>query len=55
MADRPEKATAKPPAQGTLAVGTGCVLVFLGAFLAGCVAFMIGVHSFFSAADQFMP
>ncbi|MFF4039108.1 DUF3592 domain-containing protein [Streptomyces sp. NPDC001816] len=55
VADRPEKATAKPPAHGKLAAGTGCLLVFFGVFIAGCIAFMLGVHAFFSVTDDFMP
>ncbi|MFS4092817.1 DUF3592 domain-containing protein [Streptomyces sp. AF1A] len=54
-ADRPEKATARPPAQGKLAAGTGCLLAFFGVFAAGCVAFMIGVHAMFSIADDVLP
>ncbi|GHI07450.1 hypothetical protein AQI88_20320 [Streptomyces cellostaticus] len=54
-ADRPEKATAKPPAPGKLAAGTGCLLAFFAVFAAGCIAFMIGVHTAFSMTDDFMP
>jgi hypothetical protein len=50
-ADRPEKATARPPAHGKLTAGTGCLLAFFGVF----VAFMIGVHAVFSVADDFLP
>jgi hypothetical protein len=39
--DRPERATAQAPARGRLMAGTGCALMFLGAFAAALVAFMV--------------
>ncbi|WP_210576775.1 DUF3592 domain-containing protein [Streptomyces sp. GESEQ-4] len=53
LPDRPERATAHAPARGKLAAGSGCVLLFLGFFIAFCIAFMIIVHAFFSAAEGF--
>ncbi|MFI2200715.1 DUF3592 domain-containing protein [Streptomyces sp. NPDC020192] len=55
VADRPEKATAKPPAHGRLAAGTGFLLTFFGVFVAGCIAFMISAHGVFSGTGDFMP
>lgn len=53
-ADRPDRATAKPPARGRLAAGTGCLLAFLGVMAAFSIAFMIGVHEAFSLAGDFL-
>ncbi|MGQ4482518.1 DUF3592 domain-containing protein [Streptomyces sp. SAS_276] len=53
-ADHPEQATAHAPARGKLAAGTGCVLVFLGVFIAFCIGFMLVVHEMFTAADDFL-
>ncbi|MDH6215959.1 DUF3592 domain-containing protein [Streptomyces pseudovenezuelae] len=53
-ADRPDRATAKPPARGRLAAGTGCLLTFLGVMAAFCIAFMIGVHEAFSLAGDYL-
>ncbi|MFE0512400.1 DUF3592 domain-containing protein [Streptomyces sp. NPDC058964] len=55
LPDRPERATAHPPARGKLAAGTGCMLVFFGVFIAFCVGFMVVAHMIFSATDDFMP
>ncbi|MGW3284389.1 DUF3592 domain-containing protein [Streptomyces sp. NPDC001002] len=52
LADRPDRATAKPPARGRLAAGTGCLLAFLGVTAAFCIAFMIGVHEVFALMDD---
>ncbi|MFI7414539.1 DUF3592 domain-containing protein [Streptomyces sp. NPDC049627] len=54
VADDPETATAKPPAPGKLAAGTGCVLAFLGVFILGAIAFMVVTHAMFSTVDDFM-
>ncbi|WP_217208361.1 DUF3592 domain-containing protein [Streptomyces sp. AC550_RSS872] len=54
VADRPQQATAKPPAPGKLAAGTGCILAFLGAFILAAVAFMVTTHAMFSTADEFL-
>ncbi|MFD3583388.1 DUF3592 domain-containing protein [Streptomyces sp. NPDC058683] len=48
LPENPEKATAQPPAQGKLAVGTGCMVAFLVVFIGFAVAFMIGAHFAFS-------
>ncbi|MGW1213573.1 DUF3592 domain-containing protein [Streptomyces sp. NPDC002499] len=53
-ADRPDRATAKTPARGRLAAGTGCLLAFLGVMAAFCIAFMIGVHEAFDLAGDFL-
>ena len=50
LPEMPERATAHSPAPGKLAVGTGCLVVFLLVFIGIAVAFMIGVHIAFSAA-----
>ncbi|MBK3566468.1 DUF3592 domain-containing protein [Streptomyces sp. MBT62] len=52
-ADRPEHATAHAPARGKLAAETGCVLVFLGVFIAFCVGFIVVTHEMARAADYF--
>ncbi|GAQ56723.1 DUF3592 domain-containing protein [Streptomyces acidiscabies] len=49
--EHPEQATALPPMRGRLMAESGVLLVFLGVFAALCVAFMIGVHTFFDLAD----
>ncbi|MFI1362520.1 DUF3592 domain-containing protein [Streptomyces griseochromogenes] len=54
-AERPERATAHAPARGRLAAESGCVLAFLGVFIAGCVAFMVAAHLMFSAVDGLLP
>ncbi|OIJ86129.1 DUF3592 domain-containing protein [Streptomyces monashensis] len=54
-AERPERATAQAPAPGRLVAESGCLLAFLGVFIAGCVAFMVSAHLMFSAADGFLP
>jgi len=55
VADRPERATAKAPAPGKLAAGTGCLLAFFGVVIAFCVGFMVVAHTMFDAADGFVP
>ncbi|GHD99392.1 DUF3592 domain-containing protein [Streptomyces alanosinicus] len=54
-AEHPERATAHAPARGKLAAESGCVVAFLGVFIAGCVAFMVTAHLAFSATDGFLP
>ncbi|MER5430879.1 DUF3592 domain-containing protein [Streptomyces sp. NPDC002588] len=54
-ADRPEQATARPPAPGRLLAESGCLLAFLGVVLAFCVVFMVTAEVAFSAADEVMP
>jgi hypothetical protein len=53
LPDRPERATAHAPSPGKLAAGSGCVLLFLGVFIAFCIAFMLIVHTAFSALEGF--
>jgi hypothetical protein len=53
-ADRPEHATARPPARGKLAAGTGCLLAFLGTFILFAVGFMVVTYAMFSAVDDFV-
>ncbi|MEU8716473.1 DUF3592 domain-containing protein [Streptomyces sp. NPDC048663] len=50
LPESPELATGQPPAQRKLAVGTGCLVLFLLVFVGFAVAFMIGVHWGFSEA-----
>ncbi|MBV7700294.1 DUF3592 domain-containing protein [Streptomyces sp. TRM70350] len=45
LPDRPERATARVPAQGKLAASTGCALVFLTAFIAFAVFLMVVANS----------
>ncbi|MGW1891607.1 DUF3592 domain-containing protein [Streptomyces sp. NPDC002004] len=40
-AERPEKATARPPRKAVTFAGTAGLLVFLGVFIAFCVGFMV--------------
>ncbi|WP_208117254.1 DUF3592 domain-containing protein [Streptomyces sp. NBC_00582] len=54
-ADRPEQATAHPPAHGRLFAESGCLLVFLGVALAFCVAFMIGAQTEASGWSDVAP
>ncbi|MFF5366489.1 DUF3592 domain-containing protein [Streptomyces sp. NPDC013187] len=53
-ADRPEHATARPPAQGKLVAGTGCLLAFLGTFILFAIGFMVVTHAMFSVAGDFL-
>ncbi|MFI6404311.1 DUF3592 domain-containing protein [Streptomyces sp. NPDC050548] len=53
-ADHPERATAHAPARGKLAAEMGCVLVFLGVFIAFCIGFIVVTHEMARAADFFM-
>ncbi|CAM5671229.1 hypothetical protein SALBM311S_06046 [Streptomyces alboniger] len=54
-ADRPERATAKAPAPGKLAAGTGCLLAVFGVLIVFCLGFMVVAHTMFDAAGGFMP
>ncbi|MEU3838978.1 DUF3592 domain-containing protein [Streptomyces sp. NPDC028635] len=54
-ADRPEGATALPPAPGRLAVEAGCLLSVLGVVVVVCVIFMIVAHAMFSMAGDALP
>ncbi|MFI6375732.1 DUF3592 domain-containing protein [Streptomyces sp. NPDC050546] len=53
-ADRPEHATARPPARGKLAVGTGCLLAFLGTFILFALGFMAVTYAMFSATGELL-
>ncbi|MFE5032928.1 DUF3592 domain-containing protein [Streptomyces sp. NPDC056683] len=55
LPERPEGATSRPPAQGRLAVGTGCSVAFFVVFIGFALAFIVGAHFAFSAADGFAP
>ncbi|MFJ5836110.1 DUF3592 domain-containing protein [Streptomyces shenzhenensis] len=55
LPDRPEQATARPPAPGRLAAETGCVLGCLGVFAACCAGFMIVAHLIFSQLREVLP
>ncbi|MER6532569.1 DUF3592 domain-containing protein [Streptomyces sp900105755] len=55
LPEHPEGATSRPPAQGKLAVGTGCSVAFLLVVIGFALAFMVGAHVAFSAADGFAP
>ncbi|MFC4500491.1 MULTISPECIES: DUF3592 domain-containing protein [Streptomyces] len=54
-ADRPEHATAKPPARGRLFAESGFLLAFLGVGIAFCVGFMVSAHSMFSESADLLP
>ncbi|KUN83127.1 hypothetical protein AQJ66_19730 [Streptomyces bungoensis] len=53
--ERPEQATARRPAHGRLAAGTGCGLVFFGVGIAFCVGFIAVAHMIFTEAGGLMP
>ncbi|GGY17330.1 DUF3592 domain-containing protein [Streptomyces djakartensis] len=53
-ADRPEHATARPPARGRLLAGTGCLLAFLGTFVLFALGFMAVAYAMFSTAGEFL-
>ncbi|MEV7975158.1 DUF3592 domain-containing protein [Streptomyces sp. NPDC086519] len=55
LPEHPEKATAQPPAQGRLAVGTGCMVAFFVVFIVFALVFMGTAHFIFSTADGFAP
>jgi hypothetical protein len=55
LPENPEKATAQPPAQGKLAVGTGCMVAFFAVFISIALVFMGVAHFMFSVADGFAP
>ncbi|WP_432031926.1 DUF3592 domain-containing protein [Streptomyces antibioticus] len=54
-AEDPEHATARRPAPGRLFAESGCVLLFLGGFIAFCVAFLVTAHLVFGEVDTLMP
>lgn len=55
LPERPEGATALPPAHGRLAAGTGCGLVFFGVGIAFCAGFIAVAHMIFTEAGGLMP
>ncbi|MER6227119.1 DUF3592 domain-containing protein [Streptomyces sp. 900105755] len=55
LPEHPEGATSRPPAQGRLAMGTGCSVAFFVVFIGFALAFIVGAHFAFSAADGFAP
>ncbi|MFI9251482.1 DUF3592 domain-containing protein [Streptomyces sp. NPDC053069] len=55
LPEEPQRATARPPAPGRLAAGTGFGVAFLGAAIAFCVFFIATAHMMFSEADGLMP
>ncbi|AKJ12944.1 hypothetical protein ABB07_23785 [Streptomyces incarnatus] len=55
LPERPEQATARPPAPAKLAVGTGFSVAFLGAAIAFCVFFITTAHTMFSESGGMMP
>ncbi|MHC3475325.1 DUF3592 domain-containing protein [Streptomyces sp. 7R007] len=54
-ADRPERATARPPAPGRLLAEQGCLLAFFGVFIAFCLMVMVAVHLAFGIVDEVLP
>ncbi|MFF7470445.1 DUF3592 domain-containing protein [Streptomyces sp. NPDC008092] len=55
LPEKPEGATTRPPAQGKLAVGTGCAVAFFGVIIGFALVFMGVAHFIFSAADGMAP
>ncbi|GGS46993.1 DUF3592 domain-containing protein [Streptomyces cinerochromogenes] len=55
LPELPERATARPPARGRLAAGTGVGLVLLGVACAFCVGFMAVAHMMFTESGGMMP
>jgi hypothetical protein len=55
VAERPEEGTAHTPGPGKLWAGTGCLFVFFGVFVAGCIGFMVVAHEIFSETGGLMP
>ncbi|MHB9861493.1 DUF3592 domain-containing protein [Streptomyces sp. YIM S03343] len=53
LPENPSAATVEPPAQGRLAVGTGCTVAFFVVFILAALSFMVSAHSIFSAWDDF--
>jgi hypothetical protein len=48
LPERPERATALPPARARLAAGTGCGVAFLGVAIMFCVVFLVTAHMMFT-------
>ncbi|WP_308310665.1 DUF3592 domain-containing protein [Streptomyces sp. GbtcB6] len=55
LPENPEGATAQAPAQGKLAVGTGCMVAFFVVFIGFALVFMGVAHFIFSVADGSAP
>ncbi|MCE0444744.1 DUF3592 domain-containing protein [Streptomyces tricolor] len=55
LPELPQRATARPPARGRLAAGTGCGLVLLGVAGAFCVGFMVVAHAMFTESGGLLP
>ncbi|MFI6933339.1 DUF3592 domain-containing protein [Streptomyces sp. NPDC050287] len=55
VADRPERATAKAPAPGKLAAGTGCLLTLFAVIILICLGFMVVAHTMFGAMGDSVP
>ncbi|MEW1774957.1 DUF3592 domain-containing protein [Streptomyces sp. NPDC086777] len=55
LPEHPEGATSQPPAQGKLAVGTGCSVAFFVVFIGFALAFAVGAHFAFAEADGLAP
>ncbi|MEV7685834.1 DUF3592 domain-containing protein [Streptomyces bungoensis] len=55
LPEQPERATARPPAHGRLAAGTGCALAFFGVGIAFCAGFIAVAHTIFTEMDGMMP
>ncbi|GGW36170.1 hypothetical protein GCM10010503_10040 [Streptomyces lucensis JCM 4490] len=55
LPEQPQRATALPPAQGSLAVGTGFGLAFIGVCVAFCTVFIVVAHEIFTESAGLMP
>ncbi|MFF7972756.1 DUF3592 domain-containing protein [Streptomyces sp. NPDC007905] len=55
LPEYPERATARPPARGRLAVGTGFGLAFLGVAISFCVGFIAVTHMIFAESQDLLP
>ncbi|MFF8971497.1 DUF3592 domain-containing protein [Streptomyces sp. NPDC014995] len=54
-ADRPARATARPPARGRLLAESGCTLFLLGVAVAFCVVLMVTSHVALTGNEYLMP
>ncbi|MFD8723658.1 DUF3592 domain-containing protein [Streptomyces sp. NPDC059629] len=55
LPEDPSGATARPPAQGKLAAGTGCIVAFFVVFTLFALGFMGVAHFIFSATGDLAP
>lgn len=55
LPEDPSGATARPPAQGKLAAGTGCMVAFFAVFILFSLGFMGVAHFIFSATGDLNP